>query len=151
MVLVVLAIKVLITPQGFPCHLIRPPKVWLVPDFLQNPMYWFSEYGVDSLCIGCSRLPYKVPHRAVAAIPVRPEIPPLLRDNLLFSSSLQLVFLHLLVLVDPIHQLVHTGGRLASQRLPQAVPGWGLFLKVLMATSSKLSSISLYVSQYLSE
>ena len=87
-------------------------------------MYWFSEYGVDSLCIGCSGLPYKVPPRAVATILVRLEIPSLLRDNLLFSSSLQLVFLHSLVLIDPIYQLTHTGGRFASQGFLQAMLGW---------------------------
>ena len=124
MVLVVLAIKVLIALRGFSRHLIRLPKVWHVLDFLQNPMYWFSEYGVDSLCIGCFGLPCKVPPRAVAAISVRLEILPLLRDNLLLSSSLQLVFLHSFVLVNPIHQLTHTGGEFTSQRLPQAVIGW---------------------------
>ena len=124
MVLVVLAIKVLIAPRGFSRHLIRPPKVWLVLDFLQHPMYWFSEYGIDSLCISCSGLPYEVPPRAIIVIPIRSEILPLLRDNLLFSFSLQLVFLHSLILVDPIHQLAHTGGGFASQRLPHTVIGW---------------------------
>ena len=123
-ILVVLAIKALIAPRGFSRHLIRPPKVWLVLDFLQHPMYWFSEYDIDSLCIDCSGLPYEVSPQAIAVIPVRPEIPPLLKDNLLFSSSLQLVFLHSLILIDPIQQLAHTGGRLANQRLPQAVIGW---------------------------
>ena len=84
-------------------------------------MYWFSEHNIDSLCVGCSRLPYEISPRAVAVIPIRPEIPSLLRDNLLFSSTLQLVFLHSLILIDLIHQLVHTGGGLANQRLPQAV------------------------------
>ena len=34
MVLVVLAIKVLIALRGLSHHLIRPPKVWLILDFL---------------------------------------------------------------------------------------------------------------------
>ena len=55
-VLVVLAIKVLIAPRGLSRHPIRPLKVWLVLDFLQHLMYWFSEY-IDSLCVGYSRLP----------------------------------------------------------------------------------------------
>ena len=38
-VLVILAIKILIAPHGFPRHLIRPLKVWFVLDFLQHPMY----------------------------------------------------------------------------------------------------------------
>ena len=122
-VLVVLAIKVLIAPRGLSRHLIRPLKVWLVLDFLQHLMYWFSEYSIDSLCVGYSRLPYEISPRAVTVISVQPEIPHLLRDNLLFSLTLQLVFLYSLILIDSIHQLTHTSGRLASQRLPQVVLG----------------------------
>ena len=88
MVLVVLAIKVLIAPSGFPRHLIRPLKVWFVLDFLQHPMYCFSEHSIDSLCVGCSGLPYEISSRVVAVILVRPEIPPLLRDDLLLSFPL---------------------------------------------------------------
>ena len=122
-VLVVLAIKILIAPYGLPRHLIRPFKVWLVLDFLQHPMYWFSEHSIDSLCVGCSRMPYEISHRAVAVMSVRPEIPPLLRDNLFFSLTLQLVFLYSFILIDLIHQLAHTSDRLTSQRLPQVVLG----------------------------
>ena len=52
-VLVALAIKVLIAPRGLSCHLIRPPKVWFVLDFLQHLIHWFSEYSINSLCVGC--------------------------------------------------------------------------------------------------
>ena len=38
-VLVILAIKVLIALRGLSHHLIRPPKVWLVLDFLQHLMH----------------------------------------------------------------------------------------------------------------
>ena len=117
-VLVVLVIKVLIAPRGLSCHLIRPLKVWLVLDSLQHSVYWFSEYSIDSLCAGYSGLPYEISPQAVAVISVRPEIPPLLRNNLLFSFTLQLVFLYSFILIDLIHQLVNTGDRLASQRLP---------------------------------
>ena len=112
------AIKVLIAPRGLSRHLIRPLKVWLVLDSLQHPVYWFSEYSIDSLCAGCSGLPYEISPRAIAVISVRPEIPHLLRDNLLFSLTLQLVFLYSFILIDMIHQLVNTGDRHASQRLP---------------------------------
>ena len=47
-----------------------------------------------------------------------------MRDNLLFSLTLQLVFFYSFILIDPIHQLAHTGGRLANQRLPQAMLDW---------------------------
>ena len=123
-VLVVLAIKILIAPYGLPRHLIRPFKVWLVLDFLQHPMYWFLEHSIDSLCVGYFGLPYEISPQAVAVILVRPEIPHLLRDNLFFSLNLQLVFLYSFILIDLIHQLAHNSGRLASQRLPQAVLGW---------------------------
>ena len=86
--LVVLAIKVLITPHGFPRHLIRPLKVWFVPDFLQHPMYWFSEHSTNSLCVGSSGLPYEISSRVVVVVSVKPEIPHLLRDNLLLSLTL---------------------------------------------------------------
>ena len=113
-VLVVLTVKVLIAPRGLSRHLIQPLKVWLVIDFLQHSMYWFSEYGIDNLGVGYSGLPYEISPRAIAVISVRPEIPSLLRDNLLFSLTMQLVFLYSFILIDPIHQLAHTGGRLAS-------------------------------------
>ena len=103
MVLVVLTIKVLIAPRGFLRHLIRPLKVWFVLNFLQHPMYWFSEHSTDSLCVGCSELPDEISHWAVAVISVRLEILPLLRDNLLLSLTLQLVFLYSFILVNLIH------------------------------------------------
>jgi len=77
-------------------------------------MYWFSECSIDSLCVGYSGLPCEISPRVVVVISVRSEILPLLRDNLFFSLTLQLVFLYLFILVDLIHQLAHTGGRLDS-------------------------------------
>ena len=114
MVLVALAIKVLIALRGLSHHLIWPPKVWLVIDFLYHLMHWFPEYSTDSPCIGCLWLPCEISPQAIVVISVWPEIPPLLRDNLLFSLTLQLVFLYSFILVDLIHQLAHTGGKLAS-------------------------------------
>ena len=122
-VLVVLIIKILIAPRGFPCHLIWPLKVWFVLDFLQHSMYCFSEHSIDSLCVGCSGLPYEISLRAVVVISVRPEISHLLTDNLFLSLALHLVFFYSLVLIDPIPQLAHAGGRLASQGFPQAMLG----------------------------
>ena len=117
-VLVILAIKVLISLRGLYRHLIRPSKVWLVFYFFQHLMHWFSKYSPDILCIGCLRLPCEISHQAIVGISVRLEIPPLLRDDLLLSFALQLVFLYSLVLINPIHQLAHAGGKLASQGLP---------------------------------
>ena len=52
-VLVVLAIKVLVSLYGLSCHLIRPSKMWFALDFFQHLMHWFSEYSPDVLRIGC--------------------------------------------------------------------------------------------------
>ena len=128
-VLVILAIKFLISLHGLSRHLIWPSKVWLALDFFQHLMYWFSEYSPDILCIGCLRLFCEISLQAIVVISVRPEIPPLLRDNLLLSLALQLVFLYSFILIDPIHQLMYIGGRLASQRLPQAMLGWEAVLE----------------------
>ena len=123
-VLVVLAIKVQVSLRGLSHHLIRPSKVQLVLDFFQHLMHWLLEYNPDIMRIGCLRLPCEISTGAIVGISIQPEIPPLLRDNILFSLALQLVFLYSLILIDPIHQLAHIGGRLASQRLPQAMLGW---------------------------
>ena len=87
-------------------------------------MYWFSEYNPYVLRIGYLRLPCEVSPWATIGVSVRPEIPHLLKDNLLLSLALHLVFFYSLVLIDLIHQLVHASGRLASQGFPQAMLGW---------------------------
>ena len=123
-VLVVLAIKVLVSLYRLSRHLIRPSKVWFALDFFQHLMHRFSEYSLTVLRVGYLRLPCEISPRAIAIISIRPKIPPLLRDNLLFSLALLLVFLYSFILINPIHQLAHTDGRFASQRLPQAMLGW---------------------------
>ena len=87
-------------------------------------MHRFSEYSPDVLRVGCLRFPCEISPRATVDVSIRPEIPHLLRDNLLLSLALHLVFFYALVLIDPIHQLAHAGGRLASQGFPQVVLGW---------------------------
>ena len=51
-VLVVLTIQTLIALHGVSIHLIRPLEEWLILDFLQNLMYWFSEYVVNRPHVG---------------------------------------------------------------------------------------------------
>ena len=79
-------------------------------------MHWFSKYGVNRLRNCRPRLPSKIPPGSVIVIAVRPEIPPLLRDNLTLSFTLLLVLLNPLILINPIHELVDTGNRFPSQR-----------------------------------
>ena len=113
-VLVVLAIKVLVSLCELSHHLIRPSKVWFALDFFQYLMHGFSEYSPDVLRVSCLRLPCEISPQVTVGVSVRPEIHPFLRDNLLLSLALHLVFFYSLVLIDPIHQLAHAGGRLAS-------------------------------------
>ena len=117
-VLVVLAIKVLVSLRGFSRHLIQLSKVRFALDFLQHLMHRFSGDSLDVLRIGCLRLPREVSPRATVDVSVRLEIPLFLRDNLLFSFALHLVFFYSFIVIDPIHQLVHAGGRLTSQGFP---------------------------------
>ena len=59
-----------------------------------------------------------VASESVIVVMVRPEIPPILRDNLTFSLTLLLVLLNLLILTNLIHELAYTGNRFPRQRLP---------------------------------
>ena len=111
MILVILAVQVLVSLCGLPCHFVRPFEVWFVLDLLQHLVHWFSEYNPDAPHTGRLWLPRKVSPRTAVCVSVRPEIPPLLRDNLLLSSALYLVLLYPLILVNPVHQLAHAGGR----------------------------------------
>ena len=141
-VLVVLAIKVLVSLCGLSRHLIRPSKVWFALDFFQHLMHWFSEYSPNILCVGCLRLPCEISHWATVGVSVRPEISPFLRDKLLLSLALHLVFFYSLVLIDPIHQLVHASGRLASQGFPQAMLGWKTTLEGVDGNVVKVFRVS---------
>ena len=50
-----------------------------------------------------ARLSGEISLELVIIVAFRPEIPPLLRDNLALPLILQLVFLNPLILVNPIH------------------------------------------------
>ena len=113
MILVILAIQVLVLLYGLPRHFVRPSEVWFVLDLLQHLVHWFSEYSPDAPCTGRLWLPHKVSPQTTVCVPVRPEIPPLLRDNLFLSSALHLVLLYPLILVDSVHQLAHADGKFA--------------------------------------
>ena len=116
--MVILAVQVLVSLCGLPRHFVRPSEVWFVLNFLQHLVHWFSEYSPDISSAGRLWLPRKVSLRTTVYVPVRPEIPPLLRDNLLLPSTLYLVLLYSLILVDPVHQLAHAGGEFACQGFP---------------------------------
>ena len=116
--LVVLAVKALVAPQRVFTHSVQSFKIWLVFYLLQNLMHWFTKHSIDHLRSCRPRLPDKIPSESVIFVTVRPEIPPLLRDNLTLSLAFLLVLFNPLTLVNPIHELVYTDDRFPSQRLP---------------------------------
>ena len=118
LVLVVVAIKVLITPYEISCHLIWPFEEWLILNLFQYLVHWLSEHNINRMSVGRPWVPSKVSPRSVIIVSIRPEIPPLLRDNLSLSFPLLLVFLNPFVLINPVPKLAHIGNRFASQRFP---------------------------------
>ena len=122
-VLVVLAMKALITLHGVTSHLIWPLKELLVLNFLQNSVYLFSEHRVNHLSSGRPRLPSKVSPGPVIVVAIRPEILHLLRDNLSLPLPLLLVFLDPLILINSVHKLMYTASKFPNQKLPQTMLG----------------------------
>ena len=118
LVLVVVAIKALIVPHGISCHLIWPFEERLILNLFQYLMHWLLEHNINHLSVDRPWLPNKVSSRLVIIVSVRPEISHLLKDNLSLTFPLLLAFLNPLVLINPVHELVHTGNRFACQRLP---------------------------------
>ena len=51
LVLVVVAIKALITPHGVPCHLIWPFEECLILNLFKDLMHQFLEHSIDHLSI----------------------------------------------------------------------------------------------------
>ena len=102
-ILVVLVMKVLIMLHEVTFHHVWPFKEWLVLNFLQDLVYWFSEYCVNHLSGGRPQLPNKVSLRSVIVVSVRLEIPPFLRDNLNFPIPLLLIVFNPLVLINSVH------------------------------------------------
>ena len=148
----VLAIKALVTPHGVSSHLIWPFEERLILYLLQNPMHRFLERRINRLSISRPWLPSKVILRSVVAVvPVWPEISHLLKDNLDFSFPLFLVFFNPLYLsIQSMSWCILVTGLLVRDFLKPYTVG-RLTLKVLIATSSQSPSISLNISQYLSE
>ena len=118
LLLVVSAMKALITPQGVSTHLVRPFEVWLILDLLQNLMHRLPEHDVNHLKNYRPRLPDKIPSRSVTIVAIRPEIPPFLEDNLTLSLALLFILLNSLVFINPVHELAYTSNGFPSQRLP---------------------------------
>ena len=86
-------------------------------------MYWFSKHSIDYPCIGRSRMPNKISSRSVVIVLFQLEIPSILRDQFSFPFSLLLVLLDPLILVNTVHELMHTPNWFPGQRLSQITLG----------------------------
>ena len=113
--LMIVAIEVLIVLCGVSSHFIWLLEKWFILNFLQNLTDRFSKHCIN---YWGNNLPYIIPSQPIVIIPVRPEIPHLLRDNLNLTFPLLLVFLSPLVFINPVYELAHNGNRFARQRLP---------------------------------
>jgi len=103
---VVLAIQVLVALHGVSCYLIWPFEEQLILDFLHNLMYQISEHSVNCLLVGRSGLLCIVSPRSVVVVKlVRPEVLPLLRDNLRFTLTQLLIIFNPFILVDSVDEL----------------------------------------------
>ena len=105
-------------------------------------MHWLSEHSINCLNVGSSGLPSKVSPWSVIIVSIRPEISPLVRDNLSLTFTLLLVFLNSFILVNPIHELTHTSDKFTSQGFPQTVLGWEADLK---STDSHVIKFTVYL------
>ena len=121
--LLVLAMKALVTPCGVSPHLIWPFKVQLTCNFFQDLVHGLSKHNANHPSSSRSGLPSKISSRSVIAISIRPKIPSILWDHLSFPFPLLLVFPDLLILVNAVHELMHTPNRLPCQRFSQIMLG----------------------------
>ena len=114
--LVVLAMKALVALRKISSHLIWPFKVWLILNFFQNFVYWLSKHSANHLSSSRSSMPSKISSRSIVIVPLRPKIPSFLRDYLCFPLPLLLVLLDPLILINTVHEPMHTSDRFPSQR-----------------------------------
>ena len=121
--LMVLAMKTLVTPYGVFSHFVWPFEVRLILDFLQDLMYWLSEYRFNHLRSRKPKLPSKIPLGFVIIVSVRLEILPVLRDNLSLSFPFLLIFLNSLIFVNTIHKPTYIPYWLLGQGLSQIMLG----------------------------
>ena len=75
-VLMIMTIQVLVALRGVSSHFTWPSEERFVLDFLQNLLYWLSEYDINRLHVGLSSLSRKIPSRLVIVASFRPVIIP---------------------------------------------------------------------------
>ena len=141
--LVVLAVKVLVTPRGVSPLLIWPFKLWFTFNFFQDLVHKLLEHYVNHLSSSRSGLSNKISPSLVIVVYIRPNIPFILWDHLSFPFPLLLVLLDLSM--RSISWCTLPTSFLVKDFLKSCSAG-RLILKVLIATSSKFPSISLNIS-----
>ena len=146
----IMAIKVLIALRRVSSQFIWPLEKWFVLNLFQNLTDRFSKHHINHLGVDRPWLSYIIPFRPIVIVLVRPKIPHLLRDNLSLPFSLQLVVFNPFVLTLSISWRKLVTGLPVKDFLKPCSTGRPT-LKVLKVTSSKSPSISLNISQYLSE
>ena len=77
-------------------------------------MHCLLEYHADHLSSSRSRLSSEISSGSIIVVPIRPKIPPILRDNVSLPFPLLLVFFDLFILVNMVHESTHTPYRLLS-------------------------------------
>ena len=78
-------------------------------------MHWFLKHRANHLSSNRPRLPSKVSSRPIIIVSVQPEISPILKDNLSLPFPLLLVFLDPFILVNMVHELMHTPYKILGQ------------------------------------
>ena len=103
MIVMIVVVKILVASRRLSYYLVGPFKKWFILNLLQYLLHRLPKHGINRLGVGRIRLPNIVFPRSVIVVLVRPEIPPLLRDYLSLSFSLQFVFFYSSVLINSIH------------------------------------------------
>ena len=115
--------KTLVALRGVSPHPVWPLKVWLIFCFFSDLVYRLSEYNIDYLSSSKSKMPRKISLMLVVIVPIRPEIPFVLRDHLRLPLSLLLVLFHPLILINMVHKLTHIPNWFLGQRFSSIVLG----------------------------
>ena len=73
-------------------------------------MHWFSKYCINGLGVGRLKLSSKLSPGPIVIESVRPEISPLLRNDLSLSFTQLLILFNPFILVSTVHKLAQASG-----------------------------------------
>ena len=113
--------KTLITLHRVSFHLIWSFKVWLILYPFQDLVHRLPKHRDGYLGSGRPSMSRKISPEAIIVMPFRPKISLVLGNYLRLPLSLLLIIFNQFILINSIHELTYTSGRLPCQRLPQIV------------------------------